>query len=83
LARPKFLSRRGPPVGSALFSDHHIGGFDDCDRFVADAKAEVVDSLVGYRGSNDHAVADIDPNMRGRRAFANLDDLALDLIARA
>ena len=47
------------------------------------AKAEVVDGLVGGRGSNDHTVADIDPNVGSRRAFANLDKLAFDLIARA
>ena len=46
-------------------------------------KAEIVDRLVGDRGGDDDPVADIDPDMRRRRAFANLDDSALDLIARA
>jgi hypothetical protein len=50
---------------------------------VAGAKAEIVDGLIGNRRGNDHAVADIDSNVGGRRAFANLDKLALDPIARA
>src|SRR5262249_10627636 len=66
-----------------LFPHHHVGGLDHRPGLVADLEAELVYRLVGDRGGEDDAAANIDPHMRRRLSLAGLDNLALELIARA
>ena len=48
--------------------DHHVRSLDDGVGLLAFFELEIVDSLVGDRGGDDGA-ADIDADMRGRRAL--------------
>jgi hypothetical protein len=48
-----------------------------------DLDAEFVDRLVGDRGGDDLAVADIDADMRGGRPLLDVDDGALELVVCA
>ena len=66
-----------------LLGDHHVRGLDHRDRFAAGGKGEFVNRLVCDRRGDQDAVAYVDPYMRGRLAFAHVDDLALDLVAGA
>src|SRR4051794_16994128 len=80
-SRPEWPGATGKPARS--FGHHNVGGLDDGNSLVADGEAEIVDRLVGDRRGDDHAVADLDPDMRRRRAPPDFDDPALELIAGA
>src|SRR5258706_2264941 len=66
-----------------LRADHHVRRLDHRPRRVADLEAEIVDRLVGDRCRDHGAAADLDADVRGGLALAELDDLALELVARA
>src|SRR4029077_10186094 len=57
-------------------------GLHDDGHLVPDFDGELIDRLIGDRGSNDLPVPDIDPHMGGCCAFLDVYDGALDLVAR-
>src|SRR5262245_11335296 len=65
------------------FADHHVGGFDDGNHLVVRGEVEVIDRLVGDRGGDNHAIADVDLYMRGGRAVVNFDHTTDELVSRA
>src|SRR5438270_3237925 len=65
----------------SIHRDHDVGSLDHDGDLTLGLDAEVIDRLVGDRGGDDLAAADVDANMGSGRAFLHLDDGALDLIA--
>src|ERR1700722_16561607 len=65
------------------FADHHVRGLDDRPGVVAFLEIEIGHGLVGDRGRDDDATADVDADMGRRGALRHIDDLSLQLIARA
>src|ERR1700724_576023 len=63
--------------------DHHAGRLDDRISVLALLELELVDRLVGDRGRDHVAAADIEADMRGRLSLRHLDDLALEVVAGA
>src|SRR4030088_197223 len=76
--RPADEQRR---AHQSIHCDHDVGGLHHDDDGTLDLDAEIVDRLIGDRGGNDLAIADIDADMRGGRALLDSDDGAFDLVA--
>jgi hypothetical protein len=64
-------------------SDHNVRRLDDYDSIGSDRQSEIIDSLVRDRRCNDVAFANIDSNVRCRRALKDGNDFALELVACA
>src|SRR5262249_1026192 len=74
-----------PPCAAARLVDanHDIGRLYDRVGIFAFGQLQLVHSGIGDRGCHDDAAAEVDLHMRGCRAFGQVDDLALEHIARA
>src|ERR1700677_4211280 len=64
-----------------VHSNHDVGSLHDDGDMAFGLDAQFIDRLVGDRGGNDLATANIDADMRSGRALLHFDDGALDLIA--
>src|SRR5580700_12177520 len=64
-----------------VHSNHDVGGLHHDGDVALCLDTQLVDRLVGDRGGNDLASANIDADMRRGRALLHFDDGALDLIA--
>src|ERR1700733_15001509 len=64
-----------------VYSNHNVRSLHDDGDVALGLDAQVIDRLVGDRGGDGLAVADIDTDMRRGRALLHFDDGAFDLIA--
>lgn len=62
--------------------DHHIGCLDDGVGLLAGFELEFGHGLVGDRSGDDDAPTYVEPDMRCRGALNDLDDPALERVAR-
>src|SRR5262245_2419958 len=70
-------------IRSAVDGDQNVRRLDDRDRCLSFGKLELVDRLVGDRGRDGQAVADIDADMGSGGAFDDIGHFAFELVARA
>src|SRR5882672_9602313 len=80
-AAPSNASVTRSDVRMSVDRNHDVGSFHHDSRLPAGLDAEVVDRLVGDRGGDDLAVADIDADMGRGCALLHFDDGTLDLVA--
>src|ERR1700687_59794 len=73
--------RSAKPRASSIHRDHDVGGLHHDGHLIFGLDAEFIDRLIGDRGGDDLAIADIDADMRGGRALLDFDNGALDLVA--
>src|ERR1700692_611038 len=64
-----------------IHSNHDIRGLHDDGDMAFGLDTQFIDRLVGDRGGDGLAVADIDADMRRSRALLHFDDGTLDLVA--
>src|SRR5262249_28269306 len=64
-------------------ADHDVGCLDDGPSLISALEIEISNGLVGNRGRDDDATANIDANMGRRGALRHIDNLSLELIACA
>jgi hypothetical protein len=78
------LDSQGACAGQATsLADHHGGSLDDRPSVITHLEIKIGNGLVGNRGRNDDAAANIDANMGRRGALRHIDNLSLELIACA
>ena len=90
VSRMRGAARSAPPTeprsgcgGRSIDAYHHVARLDHgCGRF-AFGELEFVDSLIGNRGGDHDPAADVDSNVGCGGALYDVDDGALELIARA
>src|SRR5258705_6417399 len=73
-AAPSNASATRSEIRMSVDRNHDVGSFHHDSRLAAGLDAEVVDGLVGDRGGDDLAVADVDANMGSGRALRHFDD---------
>src|SRR5262249_54221841 len=64
-------------------ADHHVGRLDDRPGIIAHMEIKISNGLVGNRGRDDDATANIDADMGRRGALRYVDNPSLELIACA
>src|SRR5581483_8813647 len=65
----------------SIDGNHDVRGFHDDRHMALGLDVEFVDRLIGDRGGDNLAAADVDADMRGGGAFLDIDHDALDLVA--
>jgi len=76
-------STRSTRYQQTSLADHHGGSLDDRPSIITHPEIKIGNGLVGNRGRDDDATANIDANMGRRGALRHIDNLSLELIACA
>src|ERR1700733_5773905 len=77
-ARP---TRSGTVRACSIHRDHDVGGLHHHGNGALGLDAQFIDRLIGDRGGDDLAVADVDADMGSGGALFHFDDGAFDLVA--
>src|ERR1700721_759545 len=74
-------NRSAEHFACSVHRNHHVGSLHHHGDVTLGPDAPLVDRLIGDRGGDDLAIADIDTNVRGGRTLRHFDDGALELVA--
>src|SRR5262249_50441913 len=64
-------------------ADHDVGCLDDGPSLISGLEIEISNGFVRDCGRDDDPIADVDSDMGRRSTLLDVDDLALELVARA